>query len=106
MKTRAEDLEIVELIREYQNKVLPICGEALGRIQSKKFNQKCVCVCSRVGVKLEKHSCFQAPETFGVSSCAADKSVYKCVMVAKGKLMWFWVIKIEEKFLLEQLCES
>lgn len=46
---------------------------------------------------------YQAPEDFGVSSSAADKSVCRCIMAANTKLMWFWVIQIKEKFLLEQL---
>lgn len=32
---------------------------------------------------------FQAPEAFGVSSSAVDKSVCRCVMAAKYKVLWF-----------------
>lgn len=63
----------------------------------------CLCVCRGKSETGKALVFFQALEGFGVSSCMADKSVFRCILAAKTKLILFGVIQIKEKFLLEKL---
>lgn len=96
----AQELQVLELGRDYQNKYFPFVWRCWKECSQKTVNLKCVCVQGEWNWKSTR-----VVPSLWVGGCAADKSVCGCVVKASNKLIWFWVIQVEEQFLLEQLWE-